>query len=114
IFPGGFLPSVGAIVRETARRTSMRPIHLEEIGAHYAQTLRIWRERFEAVSPERLAALGFDERFRRLWRFYLADMEAGFRERRIGDIQLVLAGAGFRDEDALPGRVSPLGDPIGA
>ncbi|HVW19296.1 MAG TPA: cyclopropane-fatty-acyl-phospholipid synthase family protein [Solirubrobacteraceae bacterium] len=114
IFPGGFLPSVGAIVRETARRSPLRPIHLEEIGAHYAETLRIWRERFEAVDPRRLLEIGFDERFRRLWRFYLAYMEAGFRERRIGDVQLVLAGSAFRDEAGLLARVSPLGEPVGA
>ncbi len=88
-------------------------MHLEEIGAHYAETLRLWRERFEAAGADRLAAIGFDERFRRLWRFYLAYMEAGFRERRIGDVQLVLAGAAFRDEAALLGRVSSLPDPVG-
>ncbi len=92
----------------------MRPIHLEEIGPHYAETLRLWRERFEAAGRERLAALGFDERFRRLWRFYLAYMEAGFRERRIGDVQLLLAGAAFHDEDSVLGRIAPLRDSVGA
>ena len=116
IFPGGFLPSLSAISRETARRTAMRVVHLEEIGEHYGETLRHWRERFAAIEPARLAALGFDERFRRLWRFYLSYVEAGFRERRIGDVQLVLAGAAFRGEAALLRRLwaSPAGGPRSA
>jgi cyclopropane-fatty-acyl-phospholipid synthase len=105
IFPGGSVPSLGAILRETARRTSLRPVHLEEIGPHYAETLRRWRQSFDGAS-EWIAALGFDERFRRLWRFYLSFCEAGFRERRIGDVQLMLAGCAFRGEAALLERVS--------
>jgi cyclopropane-fatty-acyl-phospholipid synthase len=106
VFPGGFLPSLSAIMRDVARRTTMRAVHLEEIGEHYGETLRLWRERFMAVDVERLEALGFDERFRRLWRFYLSYVEAGFRERRIGDVQLLLAGPAYRDEAALLRRVS--------
>jgi cyclopropane-fatty-acyl-phospholipid synthase len=107
IFPGGSIPSLRAILRETARRTSLRPVHLEEIGPHYAETLRRWRESFEGAT-ERIAALGFDERFRRLWRFYLSFCEAGFRERRIGDVQLILAGRSFHGEAALLERASSL------
>ena len=114
IFPGGFLPSLGAILRETAQRTSMRPVHLEEIGEHYGETLRQWRERFMSIDVGRLTALGFDERFQRLWRFYLSYVEGGFRERRIGDVQLLLAGRAFRDEAELLRRVSasPARDPL--
>jgi len=108
IFPGGFVPSLGAILRDAAKRSPLRAVHLEEIGPHYAETLRHWRERFARTPAEKLEALGFDERFRRLWRFYLSYMEAGFRERRIGDVQLVLAGPGFRDEAGLLRRVSSL------
>lgn len=119
VFPGGFLPSLEAILREVARRTAMRPVHLEEIGEHYGETLRRWRERFMAADVDRLGQLGFDERFRRLWRFYLSYVEAGFRERRIGDVQLVLAGPGFRDEAGLlrrvsAGRAGPASEPAPA
>jgi cyclopropane-fatty-acyl-phospholipid synthase len=107
IFPGGFVPSLGAIVEQTAKRTAMRPVHVEEIGPHYATTLRHWRERFEAAAG-RLPELGFDDRFRRLWRFYLSYMEAGFRERRIGDVQVMLAGPAFRAEDSLYARAAGL------
>jgi cyclopropane-fatty-acyl-phospholipid synthase len=109
IFPGGFLPGHSALLRATARRTPMRLLGLEEIGPHYATTLRRWAENFAAIGPERLAAMGFDERFERLWRFYLAYMEAGFRERRIGTAQLLLAGPAFRGENALLARSSDDG-----
>jgi cyclopropane-fatty-acyl-phospholipid synthase len=106
IFPGGFLPAQSPLLRLTARHSAMRAVHLEEIGPHYATTLRHWRERFEAVAPERLEGLGFDAAFGRMWRFYLAYMEAGFAERRIGDVQLVFAGPAFRGENALLARTA--------
>ena len=102
IFPGGFLPSMRALHRHSRLRT----VHTEEIGPHYVPTLRAWAENFDAVAPAELEALGFDDRFRRLWRFYLAYMEAGFAERRIGDVQLMLAGQAFRGETALLTRAS--------
>jgi cyclopropane-fatty-acyl-phospholipid synthase len=97
IFPGGFLPSLRAL----HQHSPMRAVHLEDLGPHYATTLRHWAERFEAVGLEQLEAMGFDARFQRLWRFYLAYMEAGFRERRISDVHLMLAGPAFRGEAAL-------------
>ncbi len=99
IFPGGCLPSPSVIGRCVARRTDMRPVHMEDITVHYGETLRRWRERFEAAE-ERLEQLGYDERFRRLWMLYLAYTEAGFRERRIQDVQLLLAKPRFADEPA--------------
>ena len=68
----------------------MRATSLEDITAHYAETLRRWRTAFLANAHE-LAAAGYDSRFRRLWELYLAYSEAGFRERRIRDVQLVVA-----------------------
>ena len=56
---------------------------------HYARTLRLWRERFLAAAPE-LRAQGFDETFRRVWEFYLAYSEAGFRSGYLGVSQLQL------------------------
>ena len=62
----------------------------EDIGVHYAATLRRWRERFLARTATRCARLGYDERFVRTWEFYLAFCEAAFRTRAIHDSQLVL------------------------
>jgi cyclopropane-fatty-acyl-phospholipid synthase len=90
IFPGGCLPSLAAIVRHVARRTDLQALDLEDLTPHYVETLRRWRQNFSA-SARSLARLGYDERFRRLWTLYLAYCEAGFAERRICDVQLVLA-----------------------
>ena len=68
----------------------MRQVWLDDITAHYPPTLASWRERFFAAW-DRLRAHGYDERFRRLWDFYLSSSEAGFRERRIGDVQVLFA-----------------------
>jgi cyclopropane-fatty-acyl-phospholipid synthase len=97
IFPGGCLPSLEVIARSLARVTDLRQVHLEDITEHYATTLAHWRERFLAAS-ERLSELGYDERFRRLWELYLSYCEGGFRERRIQDVQLLLAKPGYRAE----------------
>ena len=70
-------------------------VHLEDFALDYAETLRRWRANFER-DPERLAELGYDERFRRLWRMYLCYCEAGFAERRIGVAQAVLAKPRWR------------------
>jgi cyclopropane-fatty-acyl-phospholipid synthase len=90
IFPGGCLPSVEVIQRCTATQTDMSAIWLEDIGAHYASTLELWRERFIANS-DLAAELGYDEPFRRLWTLWLAMSEAGFRERRLRDVQVLFA-----------------------
>jgi cyclopropane-fatty-acyl-phospholipid synthase len=90
IFPGGCLPSLEVIARNLARRTDLQEVDLEDITAHYVPTLRRWRDNFLAHAIE-LAPFGYDERFRRLWMLYLAYCEAGFAERRICDVQLLLA-----------------------
>jgi cyclopropane-fatty-acyl-phospholipid synthase len=95
IFPGGCLPSVEVIGRTVARVTDFRQVQLEDITAHYAITLQRWRERFLAAT-DRLSELGYDERFRRMWELYLSYCEGGFRERRIRDVQLLLAKPRFR------------------
>ncbi len=90
VFPGGTLPSLEVMARCLARETDLRLADLEELTPHYVRTLRHWRSNFEAAT-EALEGLGYDERFRRLWRLYLAYCEAGFAERRIGDVQMLLA-----------------------
>jgi cyclopropane-fatty-acyl-phospholipid synthase len=89
IFPGGCLPSLDLITRLSGAN-GLRVDWAEEISPHYARTLARWRDRFNDAWPQ-LRPLGYDERFARLWNFYLASSEGGFRERRIRDVQMVLA-----------------------
>jgi cyclopropane-fatty-acyl-phospholipid synthase len=88
VFPGALLPSVESIARALAR-TRLMITGLEEIGIGYAATLRAWRENVERHRA-RLGELGYDDRFVRLWTFYLAYCEAGFEIRALRDVQLVL------------------------
>jgi cyclopropane-fatty-acyl-phospholipid synthase len=97
IFPNGCLPSREVIARCVARDTDMSTVALEDLTPHYAETLKRWGASFDGAESE-LEALGYDERFRRLWRLYLAYCEAGFAERRIGLIQTVLAKPHWRPE----------------
>ena len=78
IFPGGLLPSVRAIEDTLAAHTTLQLDRIRPMGQHYAHTLRLWRERFLDNWHE-VQALGFDDTFRRMWEFYLAYCEAGFR-----------------------------------
>ncbi|HEX4011321.1 MAG TPA: cyclopropane-fatty-acyl-phospholipid synthase family protein [Solirubrobacteraceae bacterium] len=90
IFPGGCLPSMEVIMRQVARRTDLQAVGLEDLTPSYVETLRRWRHNF-ASHARQLDALGYDERFRRIWTLYLAYCEGGFAERRICDVQLLLA-----------------------
>jgi cyclopropane-fatty-acyl-phospholipid synthase len=101
VFPGGCLPSVGVIQRCLAHATDMRTVELEDITAHYGETTRHWRENFVANSA-RAAELGYDRRFRRMWELYLAWVEGGFREHRIGDVRMLLAKPLYRAETPDP------------
>ena len=89
IFPGGIIPSLQAIDETLAAHTTLRVTRQRELGPHYARTLRLWRERFEDQWPH-IHAQGFDETFRRMWEFYLAYSEAGFRSGYLGVSQLQL------------------------
>ncbi len=89
IFPGSCIPSVTAISDSLARVTDMRLFHLEDIGPHYATTLRRWYDNFNA-KLEPIRALGYPEAFIRMWEFYFCYCEAGFIERVIGDAQMLL------------------------
>jgi cyclopropane-fatty-acyl-phospholipid synthase len=90
IFPGSCLPSVAALLAAMAQASDLRLTHLEDITPHYATTLRRWRERFFA-NIDRVRELGFEEPFIRMWDYYLSYCEGGFRERYIGDVQMVFA-----------------------
>ncbi len=76
IFPGGMLPTV-EIIQQMSERSGLKFETIERFGPSYAQTLRDWRSRFQAAWPQ-IAALGFDERFRRMWTYYLTYCEVGF------------------------------------
>lgn len=106
IFPGSAIPSIGSLVAAGAR-TDLSVIHLEDIGPSYAETLRHWRQRLFA-DPAAPALAGRSPAFRRLWDFYFAYCEGGFRERSIGDVQMVLAKPDARREEIL----GALGPPI--
>ena len=89
IFPGGIIPSLTAINAVLAARTTLRVRQQRELRPHYARTLRLWRERFIDQWPV-VRGYGFDESFRRMWEFYLAYSEAGFRSGYLGVSQLQL------------------------
>ena len=88
IFPGGCLPSVGVMQAAVAQGTGLRLTGLFEFAESYAITLRNWRERFLQRIDE-VRALGFDDRFIRMWEYYLCYCEGAFRERAVGVAQLV-------------------------
>jgi cyclopropane-fatty-acyl-phospholipid synthase len=89
IFPGGIIPSVTSIEESVFAHTSLRITDRFAFGQHYAETLRLWRERFEGRA-EAVTALGFDETFRRMWSLYLAYSEAGFASGYLDVYQFVL------------------------
>ena len=96
IFPGALLPSLGRILEGLREATDLRLHGLEEITPHYARTLRLWRQRL-LKAGDRLAELGLPRRFQRLWEYYFSYCEAGFRERSIGDYQLLFAKPRHRE-----------------
>ena len=93
VFPGGHLPSLGALQGAMAASSRLVVDHLDNLAAHYAETLRQWRECFLANRREVLA-LGFDERFVRSWELYLATCEALFLHPKLGTLQLGLVRPG--------------------
>jgi cyclopropane-fatty-acyl-phospholipid synthase len=91
IFPGGMLPSEERL-RAITDQSGLSWAHISRFGVCYAETLAEWGRRFEAAWDE-IVHLGFDERFRKLWRFYLSYCEAGFRTERTDVVQLSLIKA---------------------
>jgi cyclopropane-fatty-acyl-phospholipid synthase len=95
IFPGGCLPSITAIMNSIVIATDLTLVDLDDIGLHYAKTLRLWGQSVEERFVE-IRALGFDERFRRLWVMYLRYCEGAFLERHVSDVQMVFHKPEFR------------------
>ncbi len=89
IFPGSCIPSVSALSASIARSSDLGVFHLEDIGPHYALTLRQWRENLFA-NLDGVRRLGYPESFIRMWEFYLCYCEGGFEERVLGDVHMLL------------------------
>jgi cyclopropane-fatty-acyl-phospholipid synthase len=114
IFPGGHLPSLEAMAGSMGQHSELYIDSAENIGVHYAETLRRWRERF-LDNVDEVRALGFDDRFVRMWEFYLAYCEGAFLARYINDLQLVLTrpmngtlGVGPYGRELIPVREADL------
>ena len=101
VFPGSFIPSINAMLAAKSRSSDLALIQLEDFGPSYARTLQAWRERFMDRLPQ-VRAMGFDDRFMRMWEFYLAYCEGGFRERSIGVAHLLMARPDNRRPSLLP------------
>ncbi|HSF14471.1 MAG TPA: cyclopropane-fatty-acyl-phospholipid synthase family protein [Vicinamibacteria bacterium] len=96
IFPGACIPSVTRLLDAATRASDLRLFDLEDITVHYVRTLAQWRRRFHE-NLDGIRALGFDDRFIRMWDFYLAYCEAGFAERYLGDVHLLFVKPEWRD-----------------
>ncbi len=95
IFPGGCLPSINVISENIAAHTDLQMAGLRDITLDYAKTLDAWHQRFLA-KLDQVHAMGFDDRFVRMWRFYLSYCEGGFLERIIGTYQITMTKPGYR------------------
>ena len=96
IFPGSFIPSVTALLDSVTKKTNCVLVNLEDFGFDYALTLADWRRRFEN-EIQNVLDMGFDHDFIRMWRFYLAYCEGGFRERSLSDVQLLFVKHGYKN-----------------
>jgi len=96
IFPGSCLVSLAQVIDVLKVYTDMALVDMEDITIHYAETLKQWRGNFLEVIPE-VKKLGFSDSFIKMWEFYFVFCEAGFLERNIGDIQMILAKSNTRD-----------------
>ncbi|KAG5588238.1 hypothetical protein H5410_048672 [Solanum commersonii] len=101
IFPGGCLPALSRIISGMAAASRLCVVHVEEIGIHYYQTLRCWRNNF-LKNKRQIRGLGFDDKFIRTWEYYFDYCAAGFKTRTFGDYQIVFSR---------PGNVATFGDP---
>ncbi|WP_158884787.1 cyclopropane-fatty-acyl-phospholipid synthase family protein [Rhodanobacter sp. L36] len=99
VFPGSFIPSISALLAAKTRVSDLALLQQMDFGESYARTLRAWRGRFMQKLAQ-VRAQGFDERFVRMWEFYLAYCEGGFLERSIGVSHLLLAKPGYRRIDS--------------
>ena len=97
IFPGSCIPSVTALNNAAVKSSDLRLHTLEDITPNYVRTLQEWRRKFWS-NAEAIKARGFDDRFMRMWEFYLCYCEGGFAERHIGNVHMLFTKSGYRDE----------------
>lgn len=118
VFPGGCLPSLAAMLESAGRASDLRFVHAEDMSPHYAETLRHWRRAF-LLRRDEARSMGFDERFLRLWEYYLCYCEAAFEERSVGVLQIQFDKPGCRRDplaitraamDPSPGNGARSGD----
>jgi len=109
IFPGSCIPS-RSVLAAAAARAGLALLQADELGLHYAETLRRWRENLVA-NRDRIKALGYDDRFLRLWEFYFSYCEGGFLERATGVAQLLYAHAAASDLTIAPVPALPPAPP---
>jgi cyclopropane-fatty-acyl-phospholipid synthase len=95
IFPGGSVPSVTGLCKAATEGSDLRLVHLEDITPHYPKTLRAWHDRFLSRLDD-IRSLGYSDQFIRMWEYYFCYCEAGFTERYIGNVQMLLAKPGWR------------------
>lgn len=100
VFPGSCCPALTAMLRAVKVASDMKLVHMEDIAPHYARTLQLWRNKFKR-NEDKVLALGYPPRFVRMWEYYLSYCEAGFAERYLGDVQLLLAKPDCRAEPIL-------------
>ena len=97
VFPGGCLPSLGAMLASVARVTDMRLAEALDFAPHYSRTLRAWRDAFMEELPA-VRRLGYSDDFIRMWTYYLCYCEAAFEESSIGLLQMVFAKPQYKDD----------------
>jgi cyclopropane-fatty-acyl-phospholipid synthase len=95
IFPGSCLISLSQVIDVMKVHTDLALVDMEDITQHYTETLKRWRENFLNVLPD-VRKLGFSEAFIKMWEFYFVFCEAGFLERNIGDVQMIIAKSDAR------------------
>ena len=95
IFPGGFLPSLGEMTRQLGEQTDLLLWSVDDLGQHYARTLRDWHDNFDAAVAA-VRESGYSESFIRMWKYYLGYCEGGFIERSISACHLVAVGPAWR------------------
>ena len=107
VFPGGCLPSLGAMLASIGRTTDLRFVQAEDFAPHYAETLRRWRRAFHK-RLEDVRRLGYSDEFLRLWNYYLCYCEAAFEERHVGVLQIQFDKPECRQQPAF----IPAGCPV--
>lgn len=100
IFPGSFIPCVSVILSSLARKSALKPVHLEDFGESYSRTLKHWKQRFVSRSSA-VEALGYDRYFQRMWQFYFDYCVGGFEARCISVVHLLLAAPENRKKSLL-------------